>query len=220
MDTHRFTPFYKPSPDGRFRFQQPKRGLGESGIVEILPLVFYNGNEDVYAFTQYRLQPCRLNWQVWNNAGTRCCFMAIRYAEGAFPVEEDELEILQGDSVVCVIDIGTYSVVAEHPVSGIPEDIVWNDDGKDVTITVSPREKAYQEYDQARRHMNSPGTVTADDPMNDPTRLEYYLFYYDARYCGPDPFAYATQQRNKYLKAHGLPIPYDENIMNEPEPED
>ena len=151
-----------------------------------------------------------------NDAGTRCFFLAIRYEEGTFPIGEYELEQWEGDPVICVIDIGTYSVVAEHPVSGIPEDIVWDDDGKDVTIIVSPREKARGEYAQARQHMNTPGTVTADDPINDPTRLEYYLFYYDARYCGPDPFAYATRQRNKYLKENGLPIPYEEDILKEP----
>ena len=49
--------------------------------------------------------------------------------------------------------------------------------------------------------MNTGGMICSEDPVNDPERLEHYLFDYDPRYVrGESPEAYATRMRNEYRR--------------------
>jgi len=208
MIEHRFVPSYAPSPSGECRFSQPKRGLGESGLVELLPLVFFRRDDDVASFDEYELLPCEESWDCWNKDGTRCFFMARRYPQGTFPCTEDDLDRMKGEAVIVAVDVRDFSVLSETPVFAFPEDVRWNPTGEWVVIQRDDLGEraargiaADEEFESAAAYMNAPGTVGEDSPINDPTRLEHYLFYYDPRYCGPDPQAYATRMRDAYLKS-------------------
>ena len=66
--------------------------------------------------------------------------------------------------------------------------------------------------------MNTMGTIGPDDPINDPTRLEHYLFYYDERYVRDSPYEYAIRMRDQYLRSLERPA-YKGKSAREPEPE-
>ena len=128
--------------------------------------------------------------------------------------------------VLSVLDVTELKVIHETVLGMEPLSVSWNPTGEWAVIMRDEqkereflRSRARSEYDQAVSYMRSTGTVQEDDPANDPARLEHYLMNYDERYCGPDPFAYAVRQRNLYLKAQEMAIPYDEHILKKTEPE-
>ena len=220
------TAFYKPSPDGTYWISQPGHGLGESGLVEILPLVLYKDNEDYASFDEYLLLPGKDEWNCWNPEGTRCFFLAMRYPEGTFPEMEEDLPEDKAEMVIAVLDVTLLKVVSETPVKTAPLSVSWGSTGERVVIMRDEekeqkaiRHRAQREYDEALSYMRSTGPIQGKDPAEDPTRLEHYLMNYDERYCGPDPFAYAVRQRNLYLKAQEMAIPFDEHILEKTEPE-
>ncbi len=201
-------------------FIQSERGLGESGLIQTDCLkVLFNGTE-VKSFDNYLL--LHTYGRSLNPREDRACFVAQKLPDGTLP--DIDIESDPGKpTLLCVYDIYKHKIVAEIPVSRIPVDLTWDDNGDLPVIgakkSSSPAgapirvfslsvSEAKREYDEARRHMNTTGTVTADDPMNDPTRLEHYLFYYDPRYVHGTPFEYASKMRNKYYREHGLDVPY------------
>lgn len=211
---------YKPSPDGAFLLSQRKRGLGESGLVELLPMALFRGDDDLVSFDEYLLLPCNYGWDCWNPQGTRCFFLAMRYPKGTFPALEMDLPEDKAVMVLSVLDVIELKVIHETVLGMEPLSVSWNPSGEWAVIMRDEqkerehlRSQARSEYDQAVSYMRSTGAVQQDDPANDPARLEHYLMNYDERYCGPDPFAYAVRQRNLYLKAQEMAIPYDEHIL-------
>lgn len=77
----------------------------------------------------------------------------------------------------------------------------------------SLREAARLECEVAWRNMNNDGDASKA-PISDPARLEYYLFEYDARYVREDKFKWAIKRRNQYLRSEGLPVPYEDSILD------
>lgn len=204
----------------KISFIQSERGLGESGLIQTDCLkVLFNGTE-VKSFDNYLL--LHTYGRSLNPREDRACFVAQKLPGGTLP--DIDIESDPGKpTLLCVYDIYKHKIVAEIPVSRIPVDLTWDDNGDLPVIgakkSSSPAgapirvfslsvSEAKREYDEARRHMNTTGTVTADDPMNDPTRLEHYLFYYDPRYVHGTPFEYSSKMRNKYYREHGLDVPY------------
>lgn len=217
---------YKPSPDGAFLLSQRKRGLGESGLVELLPMALFRDDDDLVSFDEYLLLPCNYGWDCWNPQGTRCFFLAMRYPKGTFPALEMDLPEDKAVMVLSVLDVTELKVIHETVLGMEPLSVSWNPTGEWAVIMRDEqkerehlRSRARSEYDQAVSYMRSTGAVQQNDPANDPARLEHYLMNYDERYCGPDPFAYAVRQRNLYLKAQEMAIPYDEHILEKTEPE-
>ncbi len=198
-------------------FQQDIRGLGESGLVQTDELVLFINDIEVKTFDNYHFVHSFTEKMRLSPSHSRICFVANKYPEGTFPALDDELE---GYGIVplvlCVFDIYERTVVKEIPLEGVPRKIIW-DEGTDLPVVVKESveikgrsvHEAKSEYDKAREYMNHGGTIKPEDPINDPTRLEYWLFYYDERYIRETPFEYASRMRNQYLKEHDLPLPYE-----------
>ncbi|MBQ3881276.1 MAG: hypothetical protein II730_02155 [Bacteroidales bacterium] len=74
--------------------------------------------------------------------------------------------------------------------------------------------QARDEVFRARMHVSSLGkAIPADDPVYDPTRLEYYMFEHNPQISNQGINSYAISHRNEYLKVHGVPVPYEESIL-------
>ena len=216
---------YKPSPDGIYRLSQSTHSLGGSGLLEIGPLTLHEGDESLVFYNRYLLLSCRKEWNCWNPEGTRCFFLAKRYPEGTFPEAEDDLPEDKAELVIAVVSVALRKVVHETVLGARPLSVRWNPTGEWVVITRDDQReqeilkgRARSEYDRALSYMRSTESIQGDDPADDPTRLEHYLMNYDARYCGPDPFAYAVRQRNLFLQAEKRASPYDEHILEEKNP--
>lgn len=204
----------------KISFIQSERGLGESGLIQTDCLkVLFNGTE-VKSFDNYLL--LHTYGRSLNPREDRACFVAQKLPGGTLP--DIDIESDPGKpTLLCVYDIYKHKIVAEIPVSRIPVDLTWDDNGDLPVIgakkSSSPAgapirvfslsvSEAKREYDEARRHMNTTGTVTADDPMNDPTRLEHYLFEHNPYVNTTPPIVYAIHERNEFLRSHGRPVPY------------
>ncbi len=88
----------------------------------------------------------------------------------------------------------------------------------DTSRPFTPKQ-ARDEVFNARMHVSSLGkAIQTDDPVYDPTRLEYYMFEHNPRISNEDINSYAISHRNEYLKVHGVPVPYEEGILAVKEP--
>ena len=204
---------------------QRERGLGESGLVETDCLRVLVDGAEVAAFDNYLLVCSYSSGRGVNGRGDRFCFVARKLPDGFLPETDIEGSASDWPMHLCVCDLTRRSqVVAEFPVTLVPAIIRWDEDGNLPVFSATGESasgvtlervigrtvrEAKGEYDEARRNMNTPGTVTKNDPMNDPARLEYHLFHYDPRYVRGTPFEYASRMRNKYFLEHGLAVPYE-----------
>lgn len=204
-------------------FSQEQHGLGESGLFSTDVLhVFINGIE-VKTFDDYLFEFAYPYESCWNSRRDRACFVVRKQAPGTFPALDDEFDCFAG-LVLCVFDIHENDVVKEIPVSTAPLQIQWDEAGNFPVLNPEPdtplpqsSEDAQFEYEVAKANMNTLGTITKDDPINDPTRLEYWLFYYDERYVRESPQEYATRMRDRYLRAQSRPA-YKGETAPAPEP--
>ena len=200
----------------KLEFIQEDRALGESGLEETEVLQVLIDGDVAKSFTQYLLLGDFADEKWWNPRRDRACFVAQIYEEDYFP-SYDYVYDAKRPRYLCVYAIFERRVVAEIPVLANPEKIVWDENGDLPVVgdtTAAERAAvvyaAREEFAAAWDHMNRGGTITKDDPINDPTRLEYYLFDYDPRYAGPSPFEYASKRRNQYLRSQGKPTLYED----------
>lgn len=201
-------------------FSQEQHGLGESGLLSTDVLHVYINGVEVKTFDDYLFEFAYPYESCWNSRRDRACFVVRKQAPGTFPALDDEFDCF-ANLVLCVFDIHENDVVKEIPVSTAPLQIQWDEAGDFPVLNPEPEtplpqssEDAQFEYEVAKANMNTLGPVLPDDPMNDPTRLEYWLFYYDERYVREPPYEYAARMRNQYLKDHNRPIPYSEDILS------
>ena len=90
----------------------------------------------------------------------------------------------------------------------------------DTSKPFSPQQ-ARDEVFQARMHVSAlRKPIPGNDPVHDPTRLEYYIYEFNPRISKEDVVHYAIRQRNLYLKAHRIPVPYEESILKIKLPEE
>ena len=198
----------------KLEFIQEDRMLGESGLEETEDLLVLENGVKAKSFTQYLLLADFADEKWWNPRRDRACFVAQIYEDDYFP-SYDYVYDAKRPRYLCVYAIFERRVVAEIPILANPEQIVW-DESCDLPVVgdtaaaarAAAIYEAREEFDEAWDHMNRGGTITKDDPVNDPARLEYYLFDYDPRYAGPSPFEYATKRRNEYFRSQGMPERY------------
>lgn len=204
---------------------QDERGLGESGLLETDVLEIFLDGVKVMEYDNYLLIHTFGNDACWNPRGDRACFIAQDFGAGFFPETDVEPDPFSAN-LLCVFDVYQRTIVSSVPVKGIPSRIVWDESGElpieqpqDTIALDFPVSRAKEEYDIARRNMNSLGKPSSGDPLNNPKRLEYYLFNYDSRYISVSPFEYASRMRNKYLSEQGIPLPYEvPDRLQYPEP--
>ena len=188
-------------------FSQERHRLGESGLLETDVLHVFIDAIEVKTFDNYLFVLAYPNEYCWNPRHDRACFVVRKQSPGTFPATDDEFDRF-ADLFLCVFDVHENDVVKEIPVTSAPLRIQWDEagdfpvPGPDPGITrPESAEESRFEYELARANMNTMGTVGPDHPINDPTRLEYYLFYYDERYVRDSPLAYATRMRDHYLRS-------------------
>lgn len=204
-------------------FSQEQRGLGESGLLSTDVLHVYINGIEVKTFDNYLFEFAYPYESCWNSRRDRVCFVVRKQTPGTFPALDDEFDCFAG-LVLCVFDIHENDVVKEIPVSTAPLKIQWDEAGDFPVLNPEPEtpipqssEDAQFEYEVAKANMNTLGTITKDDPINDPTRLEYWMFYYDERYVRESPLEYATRMRDQYLRSLERPA-YQDKAVNETPP--
>lgn len=205
-------------------FYQDERALGESGLTETDFLILSLDGIMVKTFDEYYYLHSFPDDMLWSPSRRRICFVANKYPEGTFPANDMNLERYSATPLVlCVFDVYDREVVKEIPLPGDPGRISWNTqedlpEAVQESIEFKSRtvSEVKDEYDSAREYMNRAGTIKPEDPINDPTRLEYWLFYYDPRYVKGTPFEYASRMRDKYLKEHNLQAPYESSPETTP----
>ena len=204
-------------------FSQERHGLGESGLRVTEVLHVYVNAIEVKTYDNYLLVTAYPHEHCWNPRHDRACFVVRKQPPGTFPALDDNFDRF-ADLFLCVFDIHENDVVKEIPVASAPLRIQWDEAGDfpvpgpdpGITRPESPEESQF-EYEVARANMNTMGTIGPDDPINDPTRLEHYLFYYDERYVRGTPYEYATRMRDQYLRSLERPA-YKGEPAREPEP--
>lgn len=204
-------------------FSQERHGLGESGLRVTEVLHVYVNAIEVKTYDNYLLVTAYPHEHCWNPRHDRACFVVRKQPPGTFPALDDNFDRF-ADLFLCVFDIHENDVVKEIPVASAPLRIQWDEAGDfpvpgpdpGITRPESPEESQF-EYEVARANMNTMGTIGPDDPINDPTRLEHYLFYYDERYVRGTPYEYATRMRDQYLRSLERPA-YKGESAREPEP--
>lgn len=221
-------PSYPLSPDGRFRFDQPRRKEPKGGREEILRWIYFREDkgEDVGSNENYLLLPCPEGWPCWNAGDkysdfTHFCFLARRYPGVTFPVYADLLQEDAGYDVIVVMN-RCCRVEREYRLFSLPSKVSWDSYGRNLIIECDTpedrkarREYALKEYEAAKPFIGG-GDAKEGSPVHDMSRLENYLHFYDPAFCGPDPFKYAVRLRNNYLHEAGTPwlVLYDENILD------
>ena len=150
-----------------------------------------------YTFDNYLLIHAYPKSEALNPYHDRICFLVQRLPQGSLP-GENVREIPSGPFHLCVMDLSNGAIVAELPILE-PFDFKWDDDGRH-PVPNPQRE----EFERAKTHMNTGGKVGPEDPLNDPERLEYYLFYYDPRYVRESPMEYATRMRDEYRRKKAM----------------
>lgn len=197
----------------KLEFIQEDHTLGESGLEETEALQVLVDGVEAMNFTQYLLLADFADERWWNPRRDRACFVAQRYGEGFFPSYDYQYDARR-PRFLCVYEIFRRRVVAEIPIAATPDSIRWDASGdlpvvgdNSAAVRASAVFEAREEFAEAWAHMNRGGTITKGDPINDPTRLEYYLFDYDPRYAGPSPYDYAARRRDQYLRSQGKPQP-------------
>lgn len=192
-------------------FSQERKGLGGSGLRETDVLHIYINAIEVKTFDNYLFVVAYPHEHGWNPRHDRACFVVRKQPPGTFPATDDAFDRF-ADLSLCVFDVRENDVVKEIPITSAPLRIQWDEAGDfpvpgpdpGITRPESPEESRF-EYEVARANMNTMGTIDPDGPLNDPTRLEHYLFYYDERYVRGTPYEYATRMRDQYLGSQKRP---------------
>lgn len=161
-------------------------------ITGVLEVSFYQRIH--YSFDNYLLIHAYPKEEALNPLHDRICFLVQRLPSGTLPAE-DVRENLSGPYHLCVMDISNGKIVAELAILE-PFDFKWDKVGRS---PIPNPERG--EYARACTHMNTGGMICSEDPVNDPERLEHYLFDYDPRYVrGESPEEYANRMRNEYRR--------------------
>lgn len=181
------------------------------------------------------------DWIRWNQDGTKVGFYGWRYPDGSLPHFDTRLaeDVIECHGVVCYLDIETKEV-KEFPLKNEPLVMTWDND--DITLLVLPdpveidpnnplveiphngpdkspieqlRKAAQLEFAYAQEYLKtaSSGIYNRYSPRKG--LLDYYLFYYDPSCEKESAFKYCVKRRNEYLRSQGIPVPYNENILDD-----
>ncbi len=225
-----------------YRLYQDERGLGMSGLTLEDRLVVYKGDQLVASFDCYWLLHdlegnLKEQYICRSQDGTKVAFYALRYPAGTFPDFENYVDELEPQRVVCLLDLKTMEI-KEMPYPQSSQLIYWDGDETIMFVESNPeypeigiprldvsfedaldwypeglQRSAWKEFFIAHNNVNKADSANARF-FNDPKRLEYYLFKYDPRYVKECAFKYCVKRRNDYLRSHGLPIPFEDDILD------
>ncbi len=139
---------------------------------------------------------------MWNGRGDRFFVYGRIFSEGTLPRENDRLDCLVCMEGILVIDASDGKVLFTHMTPFPITEIGWQSGENDIYFKAESQSEAA--FAKAYMNMVPSDPASTYYPENDPSRLEYHLFYYDARYVRESPIEYATRMREKYFREHGV----------------